>query len=320
MGIAAAGIFIVGLVWRGEFWEAPVVMIVYQLGKLITAAFETSVENNENSLLDAEKLSVLHGALERKAPLERKMKRFMKIFVPLFITTALLVIFIPPLFRMLYNLDPMTDTFVYAAMTLIVISCSSCITISLPFCFRNTLSSLLSKNLFLKDQNNIQSLSSTWIMLFDSEENKERAGDLKAAGVHRIEVLSGDFDERKITLEKTLRQRQRKTYLAYLSKSPDDKALIQRADTGIIAGREDVSEMLSFADVVIKEDEPSKLKDLLSASKNCLSRAKGNIAFSIIVKLALAVLLIFGILPVSIAACANAALSLLCLYNSKRLG
>ena len=320
MSAAAAGIFITGLIWTGEFAEAPIIMLVYQLGKLISGAFESSVENNEHSLLDDDGLSILHGALDRKSPIERKMKRFSKIFTPLFVTAALLVILIPPLFRMLYNLPPMADTFIYVAMTLLILSCISPVTKSIPFCFRNTLSSLFSKNLFLKDQNNIQSLSSTWIILFDSEENKEKAGDLKPLDVHRMEVLSGELEERKMTLEKTLRQRQRKTYLAYLSNSPEDKALIQRADTGIINGQEDISEMLSFSDVVIKNDEPKKLKDLISASKNCMSLVKGNISFSIIVKLALTALLFFGLLPISIAACADVAVTLLCLYNSKRAG
>ena len=317
LGIAAAVIFIIGLVWREQFVaEAPVVMIIYQLGRLISGNFEASVEKNENSVLDADSLSILHGALDRKAPIERKMKRFSKIFAPLFITAALLTILIPPLFRMLYNLAPMTDTFVYAAMVLVIISFPSYITKSIPFCFRNTLSSLLSKGICLKDQNNIQSLSSTWIVLFDSEEHKERAGELKSLGVHRTEVLSGELEERKITLEKTLRQRQRKTYLAYLSKSPLDKYLIQRADTGIITGQEDVTEMLSFSDAVIKEDAPEKLKDILLASKNCMSLVKGNLAFSVTVKLILTVLLIFNILPVSLAVAANVAVLALTLLNS----
>ena len=78
--------------------------------------------------------------------------------------------------------------------------------------------------------------------------------------------------------------------------------------------------MLSFSDVAIKDDEPKKLKDLISSSKNCMSLVKGNISFSIIVKLGLTALLFFSLLPVSIAACANVAVDLLCLYNSKRAG
>lgn len=321
MGVVAAVIFIIGLVWKKQFVaEAPVIIIIYQLGKLISEVFEASVKKNEDALLNADSLSILHGALDRKAPVERKMKRFSKIYAPLFITAALIVILIPPLFRMLYNLAPMTDIFIYSAMILIVIGCPSCITGSVPFCFRETLSALLSKDIFLKDQNNIESLSSTWIMLFDSEENKEKAGDLKSLGVHRMEVLSGELDERKIMLEKTLRQRQRKTYLAYLSKAPSDKDLIQRADTGIIIGHKDIPEMLSFADAVIKEDTPAGLKDMLLSSKNCLSLVKKNLAFSITVKLLLTALLIFNILPISAAVAVNVLISALALSNSRKAG
>lgn len=318
IGIAAAGIFVTGLVWTGQFVEAPVIIIIYQLGKLIYSAFEASVKRREETATDEERRSILHDALERKAPIERKLKRFSKLFAPLFITAAIIVIIIPPLFRALYNLPPQANVFVYAAMTLIVIGCPSYITGSVPFCFRNTLSSLLSKDVFLKDQNNIESLSTTHIILFDSQDNKERAGDLRSLGISRMEVLFGDHDERLFTLEKTLRQRQRKTYLAYLSKAPDDKRLIQRADTGIIIGHTDVREMLEFSDAVIQEDAPEKLQDLIRSSKNCMTLVKTNIAFPIVVKLILTVLLAVGILPITIAVAANVAVYLLCLLNSKR--
>lgn len=318
MGIAAAGIFVTGLIWTGQFVEAPLIIIIYQLGKLIFRAFSDSVKKREETSLNEEKRSVLHDALERKAPIERKLKRFSKLFAPLFITAAIIVIIIPPLFRALYNLPPQANVFVYAAMTLVAISCPSYITGSVPFCFRNTLSSLLSKDIFLKDQNNIESLSTTRIILFDSEDNKERAGDMKPIGISRMEVLFGDHDERLFTLEKTLRQRQRKTYLAYLSKAPDDKRLIQRADTGIIIGHTDVKEMLEFSDVVIQNDAPEKLRDLLLSSKNCMTLVKTNIALPIVVKLILTALLAIGILPITIAVAANVAVYLLCLLNSKR--
>ena len=318
MGIAAAGIFVTGLIWTGQFVEAPLIIIIYQLGKLLSRAFSDSVKKREETSLNEEKRSILHDALERKAPIERKLKRFSKLFAPLFITAAIIVIIIPPLFRALYNLPPQANVFVYAAMTLVAISCPSYITGSVPFCFRNTLSSLLSKDIFLKDQNNIESLSTTRIILFDSEDNKERAGDMKPIGISRMEVLFGDHDERLFTLEKTLRQRQRKTYLAYLSKSPDDKRLIQRADTGIIIGHTDVKEMLEFSDVVIQNDAPEKLRDLLLSSKNCMTLVKTNIALPIVVKLILTALLAIGILPITIAVAANVAVYLLCLLNSKR--
>ena len=318
MGIAAAGIFVTGLIWTGQFVEAPLIIIIYQLGKLLSRAFSDSVKKREETSLNEEKRSILHDALERKAPIERKLKRFSKLFAPLFITAAIIVIIIPPLFRALYNLPPQANVFVYAAMTLVAISCPSYITGSVPFCFRNTLSSLLSKDLFMKDQNNIESLSTTRIILFDSEDNKERAGDMKPIGISRMEVLFGDHDERLFTLEKTLRQRQRKTYLAYLSKAPDDKRLIQRADTGIIIGHTDVKEMLEFSDVVIQNDAPEKLRDLLLSSKNCMTLVKTNIALPIVVKLILTALLAIGILPITIAVAANVAVYLLCLLNSKR--
>lgn len=318
MGIAVAGIFVTGLIWTGQFVEAPLIIIIYQLGKLLSRAFSDSVKKREETSLNEEKRSILHDALERKAPIERKLKRFSKLFAPLFITAAIIVIIIPPLFRALYNLPPQANVFVYAAMTLVAISCPSYITGSVPFCFRNTLSSLLSKDIFLKDQNNIESLSTTRIILFDSEDNKERAGDMKPIGISRMEVLFGDHDERLFTLEKTLRQRQRKTYLAYLSKAPDDKRLIQRADTGIIIGHTDVKEMLEFSDVVIQNDAPEKLRDLLLSSKNCMTLVKTNIALPIVVKLILTTLLAIGILPITIAVAANLAVYLLCLLNSKR--
>ena len=318
MGIAAAGIFVTGLIWTGQFVEAPLIIIIYPLGKLLSRTFSDSVKKREETSLNEEKRSILHDALERKAPIERKLKRFSKLFAPLFITAAIIVIIIPPLFRALYNLPPQANVFVYAAMTLVAISCPSYITGSVPFCFRNTLSSLLSKDIFLKDQNNIESLSTTRIILFDSEDNKERAGDMKPIGISRMEVLFGDHDERLFTLEKTLRQRQRKTYLAYLSKAPDDKRLIQRADTGIIIGHTDVKEMLEFSDVVIQNDAPEKLRDILLSSKNCMTLVKTNIALPIVVKLILTALLAIGILPITIAVAANVAVYLLCLLNSKR--
>ena len=130
---------------------------------------------------------------------------------------------------------------------------------------------------------------------------------LKAAGVNRLVMLTGDDDRvaqqvadevgisevhskllpaDKVTqVESLLEQKQGKDALAFVGDGINDAPVLSRADIGIAMGALGSDAAIEAADVVLMDDDPIKIAKAIQIAKKCLRIVYENIYFAIGVKL-----------------------------------
>ena len=94
-------------------------------GMLITVVLRTEAESAVSRIL-----RLVEDAVARKAPAERFITRFARIYTPLMIGLAFLLAFLPPLL-----LDQPVQDWLYRALILIVISCPCALVLSVPLSY-----------------------------------------------------------------------------------------------------------------------------------------------------------------------------------------
>lgn len=87
---------------------------------------------------------------------------------------------------------------------------------------------------------------------------------------------------------------------------------------GIDMGALGSDSAIEAADIVIMTDEPSKILDGIRISKNTMRIVKENIVFSILVKVAVLVLSVFGLSTMWEAVFADVGVSIIAILNSLR--
>lgn len=145
------------------------------------------------------------------------------------------------------------------------------------------------------------------------EQSAEAISGLKAAGVKKTIMLTGDNDEvakdvaQKLGLdkyyakllpgdkvelvEKFLSEKDEKEMLVFVGDGINDAPVLSRADIGIAMGALGSDAAIEAADVVLMDDNPLKIRTAMNIARKCLSIVYQNIVFALVVK---AVCLIFG--------------------------
>ena len=165
---------------------------------------------------------------------------------------------------------------------------------------------------------------------------KETVDRLRKMGIEQTVMLSGDREEnaRRIGQEAGLdavcgqllpqqkvekMQELRKAGLcAYVGDGINDAPVLMTADCGIAMGGVGSASAIEAADVVIMNDDLSRLPLALSISRKTLRTARQNIVFAIGVKVACMVLGALGITGMGVAVFADTGVALLCVLNSMR--
>ena len=94
--------------------------------------------------------------------------------------------------------------------------------------------------------------------------------------------------------------------------------MLARADVGVAMGGLGSDAAIEAADIVIMDDKPSKLLDLMKISKKTLSIVKQNIVFALGVKLVVLVLSAMGLANMWAAVFADVGVSMIAIINSMR--
>ena len=94
--------------------------------------------------------------------------------------------------------------------------------------------------------------------------------------------------------------------------------MLARADVGVAMGGLGSDAAIEAADIVIMDDKPSKLLDLMKISKKTLSIDKQNIVFALGVKLVVLVLSAMGLANMWAAVFADVGVSMIAIINSMR--
>lgn len=139
----------------------------------------------------------------------------------------------------------------------------------------------------------------------------------KQCGVtdYRAQLLPQDKVEE---LEKLLQARQKGEKVAFVGDGVNDAPVLTAADVGIAMGGVGSDAAVEAADVVLLNDDFSKLPRLLRLAKRTCRIAKQNIAFALLVKAVCMILGALGYAPMWLAIFADVGVAVLAILNALR--
>lgn len=163
---------------------------------------------------------------------------------------------------------------------------------------------------------------------------------LKAAGVNRLVMLTGDDDRvaqqvadevgisevhskllpaDKVTqVERLLEQKQGKDALAFVGDGINDAPVLSRADIGIAMGALGSDAAIEAADVVLMDDDPKKIVKAIKISRKCMRIVYENIYFALGIKAICLVLGALGIANMWMAIFADVGVMVIAVLNAIR--
>lgn len=169
---------------------------------------------------------------------------------------------------------------------------------------------------------------------------KKAIEGLKAEGVRRTVMLTGDreavaqrvskdlgLDEYHAELlpadkvsqvERLLKEKNSDGTLVFVGDGINDAPVLARADVGIAMGAMGSDAAIEAADVVLMDDQPSKIAKAVKIARRTLSISKQNIVFAIAVKIAILALAAVGLAPMWLAVFGDTGVLILCVLNSAR--
>ncbi len=172
------------------------------------------------------------------------------------------------------------------------------------------------------------------------EDSASAIAKLKACGIHKTVMLTGDAKDvgeavaRKLGLdevytellpldkvekvEKLLAEKSSKGNLIFAGDGINDAPVLSRADVGIAMGGLGSDAAIEAADVVIMNDEPSKIATAIAISKKTLRIVNQNIVFALGVKAIVLAMGAFGISNLWEAVFADVGVSVIAILNSAR--
>ena len=133
-------------------------------------------------------LDLVENASSRKSRSEEFISRFARIYTPAVCYAALALAFLPPLVRFLaLGLSPDFGTWVYRALTFLVISCPCALVISIPLSFFAGIGGASNAGVLVKGSNYLETLSQTKIVVFDKTGTLTR-GVFEVIGIHHNQM------------------------------------------------------------------------------------------------------------------------------------
>lgn len=177
-----------------------------------------------------------------------------------------------------------------------------------------------------------------------ADEIKEDAGKaialLKQAGIRKTVMLTGDaravgqsvgeelgLDEVHTELlpsdkveqvERLMREKSTKGKLAFVGDGINDAPVLSRADIGIAMGGLGSDAAIEAADIVLMDDEPSKIAQAMRISQKTLRIVKQNIVFALGVKGIMLIMGAFGVANMWEAVFADVGVSVIAILNASR--
>ncbi|WP_346683748.1 heavy metal translocating P-type ATPase [Anaerostipes butyraticus] len=133
-------------------------------------------------------LDLVENASSRKSKSEDFISRFARIYTPAVCCAALALAFLPPLVRMLgMGMAAEWGTWIYRALTFLVISCPCALVISIPLSFFAGIGGAGNAGVLVKGSNYLETLSQTKIMVFDKTGTLTQ-GVFEVNGIHHSEM------------------------------------------------------------------------------------------------------------------------------------
>ena len=133
-------------------------------------------------------LELVENASSRKSKSENFISRFARVYTPAVCYAALVLAFLPPLVRLLImGIDADWGTWVYRALTFLVISCPCALVISIPLSFFAGIGGASNAGVLVKGSNYLETLSQVRTLVFDKTGTLTK-GVFEVVDIHHSEM------------------------------------------------------------------------------------------------------------------------------------
>ena len=112
-------------------------------------------------------LDLVENASSRKSRSEAFITRFARVYTPAVCISALALALLPPLVLMLSGAQPQWGSWIYRALTFLVISCPCALVISIPLSFFAGIGGASNAGILIKGSNYLETLSQAKTVVFD---------------------------------------------------------------------------------------------------------------------------------------------------------
>lgn len=172
------------------------------------------------------------------------------------------------------------------------------------------------------------------------EGSQQAIMQLKQLGVEKTVMLTGDYEEigkrvadeigldeyhaqlmpadKLVHVERLLTEKPEGKSLAYVGDGINDAPVLKRADVGIAMGGLGSDAAIEAADVVLMDDDPSKIATAIRIARRTIGIAHQNVWFAIGVKIAVLILATFGLATMWMAVFADVGVTVLAVFNALR--
>lgn len=172
------------------------------------------------------------------------------------------------------------------------------------------------------------------------EGSQQAIMQLKQLGVEKTVMLTGDYEEigkrvadeigldeyhaqlmpadKLVHVERLLTEKPEGKSLAYVGDGINDAPVLKRADVGIAMGGLGSDAAIEAADVVLMDDDPSKIATSIRIARRTIGIAHQNVGFAIGVKIAVLILATFGLATMWMAVFADVGVTVLAVFNAMR--
>ncbi|MBO4267702.1 MAG: cadmium-translocating P-type ATPase [Lachnospiraceae bacterium] len=132
-------------------------------------------------------LELVENASSQKSRSENFITRFARVYTPFVCLFALVIAVIPPIINMVIGNDANFRSFIYRALTFLVISCPCAMVISIPLGFFAGIGGASRAGILVKGSNYLEALSKIDTVIFDKTGTLTK-GVFKVVSIHRQEL------------------------------------------------------------------------------------------------------------------------------------
>ena len=172
----------------------------------------------------------------------------------------------------------------------------------------------LDSKIAIKNLKNL-GIKKTIMLTGDSKVVGEKVANELGLDLVYTELLPADKVQK---VEELLKEKSKKGSLSFVGDGINDAPVLARADVGIAMGGLGSDAAIEAADIVIMDDEPSKIATTIKIAKKTLSIVKQNIFFALVVKFIVLILEAGGISTMWEAIFADVGVSVLAILNAMR--
>ena len=160
-----------------------------------------------------------------------------------------------------------------------------------------------------------QGVEKTVMLTGDREEVGHHVAQQLALDEYHAELLPAD----KVShVERLLSEKAADRQLAFVGDGINDAPVLARADVGIAMGGLGSDAAIEAADVVLMDDQPSKVALAIRIARSTIAIARQNVVFAIAVKVAVLLLATIGIATMWLAVFADVGVTVLAVLNAMR--